>query len=320
MSQTKPVLLLFLGAGFSAYAGAPVMSEFLSRARERLPENLLRSIDPGFYCAGYATGEWDNLETAYGAAVFRQAVFGLGYRVATRVPRFTPSYSGPNIGEVVEGFERAIACLYGEAVLEEQERWVDYHSDFFRHLLREYHVGIVTTNYDLVVETALRRIDRASTYSVSRSGCGLEDCTAILKLHGSVNWPWTRESDPPNVDTDAEPVKRAWLVPPTWKKDRLPAAIWRAAVDLMGRAEKVLIVGHSFPATDVHLDYLFAEGMSTREGQPERKRVTVADIDVRTAGKVCSRFRRYQTVEHAVPHGVPFEEVLSELETGGIVL
>jgi len=88
----------------------------------------------------------------------------------------------------------------------------------------------------------------------------------------------------------------------------------------MGWAEVVLIVGHSFPATDVHLDYLFAEGMSIREGQPERKRVTVADMDVRTAERVCNRFRRYQTVEHAVPHGVPFEKILSEFETRSIML
>jgi len=130
MNQPKPVLLLFLGAGFSADAGAPVMSEFLSRARERLSEDLLRRIDPGFYCAEYSTGERDNLETAYGAAVFREAVFGPGYRVATRVPRFTRSCNGPNIGEVVEAFERAIACLYGEAVLEEQDGWTTTRTSF----------------------------------------------------------------------------------------------------------------------------------------------------------------------------------------------
>lgn len=324
MRSTKPVLLLFPGAGFSAHAGAPVMRDFWTRAKGALAEDILRGMGAGFYWAGYAMPQEDNLETAYGAAVFRHVVFGPDYRVATRVSAFIPSSSGPTTGKVVEAFERGIASVYGQAVLEHRNRWVGYYSEFLGYLLERFLVGVVTTNYDLVVETALQSMGRASTYSGTGAGCGVKDPIPILKLHGSVNWPLGKDHSMRLIRTTAKPQERAFVLPPTWNKDLTPgepiAAVWRDAVELVSAADVALVIGHSFPSTDMHLDYLFAEGMSQRVGRPEHKRVIVADPNVTTGAHVCRRFHRYQTVEHAVPHGVRFEEILSHLQEGSIVL
>ncbi len=324
MNHAKPLLLLFAGAGFAAHAGAPVMKDFWDRARKRLPDEILRCIGAGFYFAEYAMGERADLETAYGAMVFRQVVHGPHFRVATRVSTFTPSREGPKIGEVVDGFERGIACVYGGAVLEDKNRWVGDYSEFFDYLLARFRVGVVTTNYDLVVETALGRVERAGTYCGSQAGCGSKDAIPILKLHGSVNWPQNSKRELGTIGMDAEPVERPLVIPPTWNKALIPnepiTAVWRDAIELISAADAVLVIGHSFPTTDMHLDYLFAEGMSKREGAPAHKRVTVADPDVKTGARVRSRFDRYQTVERAVRHRVGFEKILSALQEGRIVL
>jgi len=329
MNHKKQLLLLFTGAGFSALAGAPVMNQFLLRAEDRLAEDLLRCIRAGFYFAGYALHEEPNLETAYGAAVFREVIHKPDFRVATFQRNnghdvFVPSRDGPRLKDVVEGFERGIACLYGQAVLENCNQWLGYYSEFFSYLLEHYRLGVLTTNYDRVIETALHKIDRESSYSVAGASCRPENPIPILKLHGSVNWPQTRNLDLRTIATDAEPLDKPLVLPPTWNKNvhssGVFAGVWRGAVDLIGAADAVLVIGHSFPSTDLHLGYLFAEGMSKRGGQPERKRVTVVDQNVIVGASVCSRFHRYQTVEHVVLHGVRFEEILSCLKESSIAL
>lgn len=327
-ADCKPLLLLFTGAGFSAHAGAPVMKSFLARAFRQLPDDLLRCIRAGFYFTQYAMREEPNLEIAFGAMVFREVLHGGHFKVATLVrtdgrDEFVNSEDGPTVAQVIDGFERGIASLYGPHVLDDRQRWVGDYSRFFRYLLERFRLGVVTTNYDLVTETALGNLERRSSY-VYRDTSASDDTVPILKLHGSVNWPKGPNVDLGNVHTDAPPLELARVLPPTWTKDlnedREFASVWREAVDLIGMAEAVLVIGQSFPPTDLHLDYLFGEALSRRRGQPRAKRVTVADPDTCTASRVCERFRRYQTAGYAAAHSVCFEQLLDKIQTGGISL
>ncbi len=327
-SAHKPLLLLFTGAGFSAHAGAPVMRSFLAQAFDRLPDDLLRRIRAGFYFTQYAMREEPNLETAFGAMVFREALYGGHFKVATLVRKngregVSKSQDGPTIAEVIDGFEQGIASLYGRAVLDGRERWAGDYCRFFGYVLEHFRLGIVTSNYDLVIETALADLHRESSY-VYRGQPAREGAIPILKLHGSVNWPKQDGVDLRNIRTDAPPLERARVLPPTWNKDltenRLFALVWRDAIELIGMAEVVLVIGQSFPPTDLHLDYLFGEALARRDEQPKGKRITVADPDSCTASRVCERFRRYQTVGYAAPYPLRFEQLIDELEKGNISL
>lgn len=327
-SASKPLLLLFTGAGFSAHAGAPLMKAFLARALRVLADGILRLIGAGFYFTQYAMREEPNLETAFGTMVFREALHGGHFKVATLVRKdgrdeFVKSQDGPTIAEVIDGFERGIASLYGRPVLDDRQRWVGDYSRFFGYLLKRFRLGVVTTNYDLVTETALGDIGRGSSY-VYRGEPTSEETVPILKLHGSVNWPKRDGVDLQNIHTDAAPLERAYVLPPTWNKDlnenRLFASVWRDAVDLIGMAEAVLVIGQSFPPTDLHLDYLFGEALARRDEHPKGKRIMVADPDSCTASRVCERFRRYQTVGYAAAYPLRFEQLIDELEKGNISL
>jgi hypothetical protein len=118
----------------------------------------------------------------------------------------------------------------------------------------------------------------------------------VLKLHGSINWarcpkcskivpteidPWRNITATELVDTpefhlnlgsriagkqhscgtplDPEPV----IVPPTWNKSastRGLEAVWRRAAAEIGSAENIVVIGYSFPKTDMFFKYLFALG------------------------------------------------------------
>lgn len=314
------------------------MRSFLARAFHTLPPEILTPLRAGFYFAEYAMREEPNLETAYGAMVFRKILHDpLDFHVATLerkqingLDEFVKSkkngqtgQDGPTIADVIDAFEQGIARLYGQPVLDERQRWLECYSRFFGFLLEDFRLGVVTTNYDLVTETALSNIGRESSYVYS-DDAGSRETVPILKLHGSVNWPKRCNLDLRDIPPEAPPLPKAYVLPPTWDKDlnknRLFASVWCDAVNLIGEAQAILIIGQSFPPTDLHLDYLFAEALARRDRQSKGKRVTVADRNLCTASRVCERFRRYQTVGYAAAHPVPFEQLLDELERGNISL
>ena len=144
---------------------------------------------------------------------------------------------------------------------------------------------IITFNYDLTVETALRslRVDfsyglkKPSQASLGPGGPDLgvlpddvapETVPRILKLHGSVNWAMVGESAPQLTfcgsyrdirDRDLVPA----LAPPTWRKgfDGQLSDVWEAAVRSLETATRIVILGYSIPQTDLHFKYLLAAGL-----------------------------------------------------------
>lgn len=118
----------------------------------------------------------------------------------------------------------------------------------------------------------------------------------VLKLHGSINWahcpkcdkivpteidPWRSVTTIELMDTpvlrlnlgsriagkhhgcgmpfDPEPV----IVPPTWNKSastRGLEKVWQRAAAEIGSAENIIVIGYSFPKTDMFFKYLFALG------------------------------------------------------------
>ena len=127
------------------------MKEFFKQALRRLPDHILSCIRPGFYLTQYAMHGEPNLETAYGAMVFREVLHGPHFKVATFVrenghDRFVKSMDGPTIADMIDGFKRAIATLYGRAVLDNRGRWLGYYSQFFRYLLGQFRLVLTCFN------------------------------------------------------------------------------------------------------------------------------------------------------------------------------
>ena len=116
----------------------------------------------------------------------------------------------------------------------------------------------------------------------------------IYKLHGSLTWthqepsvkpltienleenPWNKRGDQCNFLAvksdyrDASRFTQAAIIPPTWFKQeinddsrttdpltQLMLYQWRRALAALSRAKAVIIVGYSFPETDLHAKWLF---------------------------------------------------------------
>lgn len=145
-------------------------------------------------------------------------------------------------------------------------------------------LGYVSFNYDLALEKSLSNynylnvnVDISNPYYIQNSPFDL-----ILKLHGSLNWRNnTDSSDIIFQDTEISPkypgdtlsankFNEPGIVPPTIFKDiinnknseneplsRLLFAQWKSVIQLLSEADKVIIIGYSFPLTDYHVHRIF---------------------------------------------------------------
>jgi len=146
---------------------------------------------------------------------------------------------------------------------------------------------MVSFNYDLVVEEALRRLAIPFTYGFGEGRVHRDDCSGhksdsdlrLLKLHGSVNWSLcddypTADNSGPALNTEkvhlhenfrslskleSDPV----LIPPTWQKIGAGplADVWSEAISAIAAATRIVVLGYSMPLADQHFKYLLAAGL-----------------------------------------------------------
>ena len=146
---------------------------------------------------------------------------------------------------------------------------------------------ILTFNYDLTIEEALRGLGTSFNYGFSKSSIHRNDSghdekseLLLLKLHGSINWSICNdrvENDQTIIDLEkvdlyedfaalrqarVEPLEPL-LIPPTWRKVPFGALseVWRKAVDALATATRIIIVGYSMPVINQHFKYLLAAGL-----------------------------------------------------------
>lgn len=151
-------------------------------------------------------------------------------------------------------------------------------------------ITVITFNYDLGLEKSLDASEKSKdswyypfifTTKTGRTG------VKIIKLHGSLNWEWTGPNLV-NIQTDysLEPVpqkfsesgcSQAAIVPPTAFKEEInlpqgqPAIVqglfndlWKLALEEISSANKLRIIGYSFPQLEAHADWLFRIARGTR--------------------------------------------------------
>jgi hypothetical protein len=323
-------IVFILGAGASRESGAPLMGDFLDRAlqlhRQNTPnldhqafESVFQAISKLQVIHSKATLDLDNLETVFGALEMAK-VIGL-----------FPGASAEEIEALYSSFKKLIAQTLEQSVRfkvsEKQILPSDSYSKLAQLLFhlwrgpRRRSCSVITFNYDVALDYAL------SFHSVPIDYC-LEPPTGnavvpYLKLHGSLNWVCTKETnrviawpcqewfrnrvfflddvseiplqlcqrlatEHPMLgpeDYDPQPV----LIPPTWNKTAYQgnlANVWRRAARELSDAEEIYVSGYSLVGTDTYFRYLFALGSV---GPSRIRRFFVADPD--PSGEVAKRFR-----------------------------
>lgn len=287
-------ITLFLGAGFSAYFGHPVMDRFFGFAREcqRLTKEDIELMDALILESRRANSFLEssptNLEDILSFAVMGERLQGPGLG-ASRSDRFrvilhkvyTKLSTADSYWEL-HG-KHSIAKLLG----------ADFPS--LADSLR-----IITTNYDLNVECSFHIHGQQLDPGFKISQLPLPPSVPVVsryyrtgaiqlhKLHGSVNWfpadgsllvddsmvlvQSTRRTGPsdsqlpyPCVRNYEGPNIIPVIVPPSFLKPELSPqlhAIWKNAAAALRTSNAVVFVGYSFPPSDTEMMFFLAHALA----------------------------------------------------------
>jgi hypothetical protein len=220
--------------------------------------------------------------------------------------------SGPSDDEIVANFARCIQALLRTA---HGKEFCNNHNALLSPLGRSD--TVISFNYDLVVERAMRKIASSHRATFGDWVYGLAEkpvsynLPTILKLHGSSNWRLPIEDKKFEVltsdweDFDDSPGYRGHsgrgttfpIFLPFWDK-RIERGPWRQLwTDCLTRLEKtgtLVVWGYSLPPTDIKAQQLFTLGLSGR-----RFRLCVIDPSTATRDRWREMFPEAQYWEYA---------------------
>ena len=277
-------IVLFLGAGFSAPYDLPVMNRFLAVAERsgRLTADqkaLLRELTiEARQANSFLLSSPTNLEDILSFAMMGERLWG-----------------GTEEGSRLRGVRRILQRVYTE-VGDLSVFWSRY--DALRRFLGfeprelQHELRIVTTNYDLNAECALRHLSMYAHpgFPAPAGNFYQEVGVPVYKLHGSVNW-FAASKDGGKLDVDQDIVevrsrvgqefvtgpvpavcatnyandRAPLLVAPSFLKpplNKTMSDIWRGAAEALGEAHLVVFVGYSFPPSDTVMRYYLASALT----------------------------------------------------------
>jgi NAD-dependent SIR2 family protein deacetylase len=321
MDDVRDRNVYILGAGFSAPAGVPVVHDFIDRSRIYFddPSSSLDKTERQHFerflefkrkmsqAREKVKIDLDNIEELFGLVEISQRlgresvdtrtstvyVIAKTLELATRSKRVGEIDFQANKeilkkrGRPPEGF------YYPDGFSNEMLAADPYHyfaslasgllDDPDRQASRAN--TIITFNYDLLLDDALRKVGVAPEYHLPEQNTVVEEqesrparCS-VLKLHGSTNWgicancharvtvltekltaspAHFRARACPNCDkSEFQPM----LIPPSWDKSEyreLMKPIWSRAVEELKLASRICIIGYSMPEADSFFKYLIA--------------------------------------------------------------
>jgi len=286
--------VFFLGAGFSKTFGMPIMTDFFYFARNsnRISEEDKSFIDDLILEArranSFLLSSTTNLED-----ILSFAIMGERLKVSKN-----PSKRSEKLIKILQKlftnypFDDDYWSRYDNLLNQFLGSNFSTVSTYDNMKIREKfksNTTFITTNYDINLESLLFQ-SKLSTYpgfdfkrlninEHVHSNFYSNNGIPLYKLHGSVNWfkdgqnysvddnitlNTVKRSTVPNVCkniSDLLPV----IIPPSFLKPDLSNVskkIWQAASLALSKADYLIIIGYSFPLTDVEMKYFFSKSFS----------------------------------------------------------
>jgi hypothetical protein len=277
-----------VGAGFSAGLGYPLTKSLLLEVWSRLPKNsrdqLTRIIEfhhPDFNLA--RTTSFPGIEPLLTEIAVNLELFEAS-RVTEGNFRKEHLVSLRNdllstIAQWFHGLYQWFHGLYREAI---NTPWLGR----FTERLRSENAAIVSFNWDLILDQQL------FGHHLGAQSYGLEEKLGtgpvLLKPHGSLNWYRTSHVEevprkkrieifPASTGEDAveafllprhirSKVGRSYtplIIPPTYLKDfsaPIFRRLWNRCTDVLSTPRKIIFLGYSLPAEDLHARFIFRCG------------------------------------------------------------
>lgn len=313
-----------IGAGYSAAAGLPLLTNFLEKMRcYRITlkdcDKFAIAIDDVLTyrrdCASASDKiklDLDNIETLLSLAaaspevdIKKTIALAIGatinfyqkkYKqsVLLKAPLDTANHTGESLRR--DFYQYSAAIMSGEeGGLAQRDRMAN---------------TIISFNYDTMIEDALAARGLCFTYGFDSlppdSHCIMqgdslpERACHLLKLHGSINWSEEGSHEVSDVEKkylyssfddlienslDGTPL----IIPPWWKKDPVSIfnGIWGKAIERLRTATRIIFIGYSCPPTDQYVKYLLAAGL---QNNISLLSVHVVDPDPKVQDSVASLF------------------------------
>lgn len=191
-----PTSVFLLGAGASRDAGAPLMCEFLSVARDLrrfgLPKEFHAAFDLVFEAMARlqvvhskATLDFNNVESLFSA-----------FEVAKTLEKL-PSYAAEQIDGIIDALKTVIVVTlehkilfpYKDGMLQTPAPYQGFVAllKTLQHEVKPSHrIALLTFNYDICIDFALQ--GEFDVHYGLDGTCGDGASIPLLKLHGSLNW------------------------------------------------------------------------------------------------------------------------------------
>lgn len=287
----KQNIVFILGAGFSAHYNIPVMGNFISKAKDLYFSNPDKFHDLGetinlitkyasikMYMDINLNNIEDLLSIAYMEAKLSKNKQSID-KISSFIKTVITSYQKAPDADLVHFVDFLLKCDFS---ITNNSIHIPYENrEVYKYNIRERdhslsHFGIISLNYDLLIENALKVIEDQyfEYYKHSQSDKPLinyfdiskslpSSSISFAKLHGS-------------VDTQ--------IIPPTWDKsiEKNIFQDWKLAHSLLSKATHLIFLGFSLPPTDNYLKYLFANGLKMNNSL---KKISVVTLDTNNQTK-----------------------------------
>ena len=296
-------VVYFLGAGFSAPLGLPVMSNFIEKAKDiyyiegdkkKGFEKVFKKLDSLSKIHNYFQTDLSNIEEVLSILWIKNSInkpnnFNdfvdfisqtlLHYQSKLKLSgtRYTGNWSShlisqydPKLNSYAE-FILSIsnATMYMKNFVNQFVGQIDLTNE------NEFHYDVVTLNYDTIIEKIAQQINNNTIRDGQRLSYQKNEfeennkIPCLLKLHGC--------------------IEDGSIVPPTWSKNinKKIAHIWKRAHSVLSNAHYIRFIGYSLPETDSYIKYLLKSAMLDSE---HLKGIDVICLDY--DGSVYNRYKQ----------------------------
>ncbi|MDY6991942.1 MAG: hypothetical protein SVR94_04960 [Pseudomonadota bacterium] len=269
-----------IGAGFSAGLGYPITSKLLSSVWERLSvinrERLHKIIC--FHFPKFDPNDeysFPNIERLLTLMKVNEDLFHASREVEG-------NFRKEEIEEIIEILLCEISSWFHELYNDLSNiQWLDK----FIERVKNERAGIVSFNWDLVLDYQLFENDNLPVGYGLIGKFGDNDEPILLKPHGSLNWYergsienvkkhsrlniFKDKNTDNSVDAFIYPREitskvgnryTPLIVPPMYLKDfnkNVFRRLWQRTTDLLSTAKNIYILGYSLPADDLHTRFIF---------------------------------------------------------------
>ncbi len=280
-------VVFFIGAGFSAPFGIPVMSNFIDKAKDLYFNDIeqyseigktLELIERYSIVKNYMNIDLNNIEDLL-SITYMESLIKKNTVLMNHVKNFIKIVIEAYTGEVKQGinlFAELISnlaikndiCVYSKVIDGKLEEIPQLSPNGMIQKCSKY--GVVSLNYDLLIENALDRLTKLNGRFYIESGKDNvfekyykinkdldHDGIPMAKLHGTIN---------------------GYIVPPTWNKNinNYIQNDWKLAINLLKDATHIVFLGYSLPASDNYIKFLLASSLNNNR---RLKRISIITLD-----------------------------------------